>query len=38
LPIPPLMLFARKFWWIWVGMSASFLGLFGWVMPVLAER
>lgn len=38
LPIPPLLLFARRYWWIWVGMSLSFLGLFGWLMPVLAER
>ncbi|MGE0598052.1 MAG: hypothetical protein AB7J35_12930 [Dehalococcoidia bacterium] len=38
LPIPPLLLLARQYWWIWVGMSLSFLGLFGWLMPVLAER
>lgn len=38
LPMPILFLFSRRFWWMWVGMSVSFLGLFGWLMPVLAER
>lgn len=38
LPIPLLFLFSRRFWWIWIGMSLSFVGLFGWLMPVLAER
>ncbi len=38
LPLPILFLFSRRFWWLWAGMSVSFLGLFGWLMPVLAER
>ncbi len=38
LPMPILFLFSRRFWWMWVGMSLSFVGLFGWLMPVLAER
>ena len=38
LPLPPLVVFARRYWWLWCGMSALFLGLFGWVMPLLAER
>ena len=38
LPVPILFLLSRRFWWIWVGMSLSFFGLFGWLMPVLAER
>lgn len=37
-PLPVLFLFSRKFWWLWIGMSLSFIGLFGWLMPVLAER
>lgn len=36
LPLPPLVLFARRFWWLWCVMSALFVGLFGWVMPLLA--
>ena len=38
LPVPALFLFSRRFWWMWTGMSLSFFGLFGWLMPVLAER
>lgn len=38
LPVPILWLFSRRFWWLWAGMSLSFLGLFGWLMPLLAER
>ncbi len=38
LPVPILVLFSRRFWWLWLGMSLSFVGLFGWLMPVLAER
>ncbi len=38
LPIPVLYLLSRRFWWMWVGMSLAFVGLFGWLMPVLAER
>jgi len=38
LPLPILFLFSRRFWWLWLGMSLSFLGLFGWLMPLAAER
>ena len=38
LPVPILFLFSRRFWWIWIGMALSFVGLFGWAMPLLAER
>jgi len=37
-PLPVLWLVSRKFWWLWLGMSLSFLVLFGWLMPVAAER
>jgi hypothetical protein len=37
-PLPALVLFARRYWWLWCAMSLLFAGLFGWVMPVLAER
>ncbi len=38
LPLPPLLIFWRRYWWLWCGMSGAFLGLFGWLMPLLAER
>lgn len=38
LPVPILWVISRRLWWIWGGMSLTFLGLFGWVMPLLAER
>ena len=38
LPLPPLVLFVRRYWWLWASMSLLFAGLFGWVMPVLAVR
>ena len=38
LPLPPLVLFARRYWWLWSSLSALFLGLFGWAMPLLAAR
>lgn len=38
LPLPPLLLFWRRYWWLWCGMSAAFLGLFGWFMPLVAGR
>ncbi|MEO8539984.1 MAG: hypothetical protein ABI577_09615 [bacterium] len=37
-PLPILFMFSRRYWWMWIGMSLSFIGLFGWLMPVLAER
>jgi hypothetical protein len=38
LPLPVLVLLGRRYWWLWGGMSLAFMGLFGWLMPVLAER
>lgn len=38
LPLPPLVLFGRRFWWLWLVMAALFLGLFGWMVPLLARR
>ena len=38
LPVPILFLFSQRYWWMWVGMSLCFVALFGWAMPVLAER
>jgi hypothetical protein len=38
MPLPVLILLGRRFWWLWIGMSASFVGLFGWLMPLMAER
>lgn len=35
-PLPPLVVFARRYWWLWVAMSLLFVALFGWVMPLLA--
>ena len=37
-PLGPLLVIGRRYWWIWGGMSASFVALFGWAMPLLAER
>ncbi len=37
-PLLPLLLLAPRYWWVWAGLSASFAGLFGWLMPVLAAR
>ena len=38
LPLPPLLMFARRYWWLWFGLAIAFVGLFGWVMPLLADR
>jgi hypothetical protein len=38
MPLPLLMLLWWRRWWLWVGMSGAFVGLFGWVAPVLAGR
>jgi hypothetical protein len=38
LPLPVLVLLGRRYWWLWCSMSLAFVGLFGWLMPVLAER
>ncbi len=37
-PLIPLTALASRYWWLWVVLSASFAGLFGWLMPVLAAR
>ena len=38
LPIPVLWLISRRHWWLWLGMSLSFIGCFGWLMPLMAEQ
>jgi len=38
LPLPPLVIFGRRFWRLWCGMAVLFVGLFGWLMPLLAAR
>lgn len=38
LPLPPLLIFARRYWWLWCGQSLLFVSLFGWLMPLLAAR
>ena len=38
MPLPVLLLVARRYWWLWCGMSFVFVGLFGWFMPIAAER
>ncbi|MBA4180283.1 MAG: hypothetical protein C0506_06810 [Anaerolinea sp.] len=38
LPLPILVMVGRRYWWLWAAMSACFVGLFGWLMPLLAER
>lgn len=38
LPVPILLALSRRLWWLWAVMSLSFAGLFGWLMPLLAER
>ncbi len=37
MPLPFLMLVSRKRWWLYCAMSGAFLGLFGWLMPILAR-
>lgn len=38
LPIPVLLVLSGRLWWLWLAMSLAFAGLFGWLMPLLAER
>jgi hypothetical protein len=38
LPLPPLVIFSRKFWWLWLIMCGSFAILFGWAVPLGASR
>jgi hypothetical protein len=37
-PLPILWLLWPRHWWVWCGMSAAFVLLFGWSMPLLAGR
>jgi len=37
-PLPPLLVVAGRYWWLWLAISAAFAGLFGWLMPVLASQ
>lgn len=37
-PLLPLLVLAPRLWWLWALLSASFAGLFGWLMPVLSAR
>jgi hypothetical protein len=38
MPLPFLCLVWPARWWLFAGMSALFVGLFGWAMPFLATR
>lgn len=38
LPLPPLIIFIRHQWPLWVGTGVAFVVLFGWAMPLLAAR
>jgi hypothetical protein len=38
MPLPLLILFFRKQWLIWCGLSAAFVLLFGWLMPIMAQH
>ncbi|MCZ2109672.1 MAG: hypothetical protein LC118_08915 [Dehalococcoidia bacterium] len=38
LPLPPLVVFVRRYWWLWLSLSVLFAVMFGWLMPLLAER
>lgn len=35
MPAPVLCAVARRFWWVWLGVSATFAGAFGWAVPWL---
>ncbi len=37
-PLPPLLIFARRFWALWCGLTLAFIALFGWLLPLLAAR
>lgn len=37
-PLPLLVIAWPRLWWMWCGLAASFVGLFGWFMPLLAAR
>ncbi|MEX0781321.1 MAG: hypothetical protein WD557_01635 [Dehalococcoidia bacterium] len=34
----PLLFFWPRYWWMWMAMSAAFVGAFGFLMPALAGR
>lgn len=33
-PLPPLVYLFPRRWWLWSAMSAAFLVLFGWILPL----
>lgn len=37
-PLLPVLFFWPRYWWIWTGLAAAFLGAFGGLMPALASR
>ena len=38
MPLPFLLLILQRFWYVWLFMSLSFIGLFGWLMPIMARE
>ncbi|OAI42144.1 hypothetical protein AYO38_11645 [bacterium SCGC AG-212-C10] len=38
IPVPVLIAFSRRLWWMWVSMALLFAGLFGWMLPHLAGQ
>jgi hypothetical protein len=37
-PLPILLVLFPRHWWVWLVLSLSFVGLFGWLMPLMATR
>jgi hypothetical protein len=37
MPLPLLLIAWRRYWWLWAALAGAFFGLFGWLMPILAE-
>ena len=38
MPVPLLLIFWPRLWWLWCGMALAFVGLFGWFMPLMAAE
>lgn len=38
MPLPFALLTWPRKWWLWLILSGSFLGLFGWAMPIMAAQ
>ncbi len=38
MPLPFFLLVWPRRWWLWLMLSGSFLGLFGWAMPIMAAQ